>query len=242
VQCRWLRCSALLNKWTGILCEIEHQNESGSNEARVLEKAHQLFKDRMKKRFDLEHWYAMLKDQPKWKKIANPTQTGSGSKRSNPDNVEEGEEGEGGNERPEGRKAAKRKSRQKANKTVVEMVTTHFKEDRATKSDKQEMLKGLVSTLGDKVAIAKDAIRARDDYEKKKSDAAMMKADAMKTIADSAKMKAELKLRKQAMTEARYEDSIMTINTSTMNPVDAAFYEEKKEAIRLKRLQQSSTE
>jgi len=196
----------------------------------------------MKKRFDLEHWYAMLKDQPKWKKIADPTQTGSGSKRSNPDNVEEGEEGEGGNERLEGRKAVKRKSKQKANNTVVEMVTTHFKEDRATKSDKQEMLKGLVSTLGDKVAIAKDASRARDDHEKKKSNVAMMKADAMKTIADFAKMKAELKLRKQAIKEARYEDSVMTIDTSMMNPVDAAFYEEKKEAIRLKRLQQSSTE
>jgi len=91
------------------------------------------------------------------------------------------------------------------------------------------------------VAIAKDAIRVRDDHEKKKSDVAMMKANAMQTIVDSAKMKAEMKLRKQAIKEARYEDSIMTIDTSTMSPVDAAFYEEKKEAIRRKRLQQSST-
>ena len=37
---RWLRYSTLLNKWTGILCEIESQNESGSNEAKVLEKGH----------------------------------------------------------------------------------------------------------------------------------------------------------------------------------------------------------
>ena len=123
----------------------------------------------------------------------------------------------------------------------MEMVTTYFKEDRATKSDKQEMLKGLVTTLGDKVAVAKDAIRVRNDHEKKKSDVAMMKADAMKTIADDSKKKAELKLKKQAMKEARYEDSIMIIDTSMMNLVDAAFYEEKKAAIRLKRLELSST-
>jgi len=123
----------------------------------------------------------------------------------------------------------------------MEMMTTHFKEDRATKSDKQEMLKGLVTTLGDKVALAKDAIRARDDHEKKKSDVALMKADAMKTIADTAKMKAELKLRKQAIKEARHKDSVMTIDTSMMNPVDVVLYEEKKATIRLKRLEQSST-
>ena len=161
------------------------------------------------------------------------------SKRSNLDSVEEGE---GGSEGLEGRKAAKRKSRQNANNIVVEMVTTHFKEDRATKNDSKEVLKGLVTTLGDKVSVAKEAVRAKDDHEKKKTNVAMMKADAIKTIANAAKMKAELKLRKQAVKEARYEDSVITIDTSIMSPVDAVFYEEKKAAIRLKKLEHSSTE
>jgi len=34
---------------------------------------------RMGKKFELEHWYAMLKDQSKWKKVCDPTETGSGS-------------------------------------------------------------------------------------------------------------------------------------------------------------------
>ena len=233
---RWLRCSALLNKWTGILWEVERQNENGSNEARILEKAHQLFKDRMKKKFALDHWYAMLKDQPKCKKIMDPTQTRSESKRSNLDNVEKGEEGEGGNERPQGKKVTKRKSKQKANNTVVEIVTTHFKEDWATKNDPKEVLKGLVTLVRNKVVVTKEVVRARDDHEKKKTDVAMMKADAIKTIADAAKMKAELKLRTQAVKEARYEDSVMTIDTSMMSSVDAALYKERKAAIRLKRL------
>ena len=61
------------------------------------------------KKFELEHWYAMLKDQLKWKKICDPTETGLSSKRSNPDNVDEGDEAVGGSERLEGRKAAKRR-------------------------------------------------------------------------------------------------------------------------------------
>jgi len=76
---RWLRCCPLVNKWKGILLEIERLNESGSNVVRIIEKAHELYKMRMSKKFELVHWYAMLKDQPKWKKVCDPTETGSGS-------------------------------------------------------------------------------------------------------------------------------------------------------------------
>ena len=76
----------------------------------ILEPAHKLYKERMRKKFDLEHWYEMLKDQPKWRAICYPPKSGSGSsERSHPDTEEAGEEGAGGSERPEGRKAAKRR-------------------------------------------------------------------------------------------------------------------------------------
>jgi len=237
---RWLRCCPLVNKWIGILLEIEHLNESGSNEVRILEKAHELYKMHMGKKFELEHWYAMLKDKPKWKKVCDPTEIGSGSKRSNPDSVEDGDEVAGGSERPEGRKAAKRKSKQKASNTVVEMVTTHFKDYNATNNDYAQSLKGLVEFMGDKVAVAKEAVRIRDDRDKIKSDVSMKKADAIKSIADGFKIRAEAKLRKASNKKAKYEDS-MLIDTSMMNPIDAAFYEEKKAAIRMKRLGQSSS-
>ena len=93
------------------------------------------------------------------------------------------------------------------------MVTTHFKEYSINKNDIKEVLKGLVTLVGDKVVVANEVVQVRDDHEKKKADAAMMKADAIKTISDPAKMKTELKLRKQAAKEARYEDNIMTIDT-----------------------------
>jgi len=71
------------------------------------------------KKLDFDNWYEMEKDQPKWKKSCDPTQIGLGLKRSNPNCVGQREEGEGGSERPKARKDPKRKSRQKANNTIV---------------------------------------------------------------------------------------------------------------------------
>ena len=49
----------------GILLEVEYINQSGWNESRIIEKAQKLFIERMGKRFDLDHWYDILKDQHK---------------------------------------------------------------------------------------------------------------------------------------------------------------------------------
>ena len=61
------------------------------------------------------------------------------------------------------------------------MVTTHFKEYSTNKNDNKEVLKGLVTLVGDKVAVAKEIIQIRDDHEKKKADAAMMMVDTYTT-------------------------------------------------------------
>ena len=65
------------------------------------------------------------------------------------------------------------------------MVTTHFKEYSTNKNDTKKVLKGLVSLVGDKIALGKEVVRLRDDHEKKKVDPTMMKADAIKMIADA---------------------------------------------------------
>ena len=38
----------------------------------ILEAVHKLYKEHMGKKFDLEHWYEMLKDQLKWRAICDP--------------------------------------------------------------------------------------------------------------------------------------------------------------------------
>jgi len=126
----------------------------------------------------------MLKNQPKWKNDYGPTQPGLGLKRSNIDSVEGGDEGVGGSERPQERKA-----KQKANNTIMELVTIHFKDYSIGNNETKQVSKGLVTLVGDKVAVAKEAICIMDDHEKIKVEETMMKVDATKT-------EAKLKLRK----------------------------------------------
>jgi len=109
------------------MSEVERTNQSGWNEVMILEAAHKLFKERTGKKFDLEHWYEMLKDQPKWRAICDPPKSGSGSsKRSNLDTEEVGDEGVGWSERPEGRKAAKRRLKERASNALVDVVTNQM--------------------------------------------------------------------------------------------------------------------
>ena len=86
----------------------------------------------MVKRFNLDHLYDMLKDQPKWKMLRNPTTNlGLGSwEKSNSETegganetVGVGEKLEDGGERTEGRKATKRRLKEKANNTIIDLVT-----------------------------------------------------------------------------------------------------------------------
>ena len=60
----------------GILLEVEHTNQSGLNESMIMEKTQKLYIECVVKRFDLEHWYEMLQDQPKWKTTRDPLSVG----------------------------------------------------------------------------------------------------------------------------------------------------------------------
>ena len=126
--------------------EAEHTNETGSNDATNPDAAHKLYKKHIGKKFDLEHWYEMLKDQPKWRAICDPLKLVSGSsKRSNPNTEEVQDEGVGGSERPEGRKAAKRWLKEKVNDTTVDLVTTQLKELNNSNSDISQIFKDFIT-------------------------------------------------------------------------------------------------
>ena len=78
--------------------------------------------------------------------------------------------------------------------------------------------------VNDKVVVVKEPFHLRDDHEKIKIEVAMMKANAAKIKDDATKTKAELKLRKLAIKEVNYKDSIMMMDTSMMSPTHAVFY------------------
>ena len=64
----------------------------------------------------------------------------------------------GGSDQPNRRKAAKRKEKEKANNTVVELVTSHFKEFSTTNNEISQMFKDLVTIVGEKAIAAKDVV------------------------------------------------------------------------------------
>ena len=106
------------------MLEMKRSSHSGWNDAKILEETHRLYTQRTEKKFELEHWYEMLKDQPKWRAICDLRKSGLGlSKRSNPDTEEVGDESMGGSERPKGRKVVKRMLKEKANNTIISLVT-----------------------------------------------------------------------------------------------------------------------
>jgi len=67
----------------------------------------------------------MLKDQPKWRMTHDPPNSASGSsKRSNPKTKDAGNKAVGRSQRPKGRKAVKRRIKEKDNNIVVDLVTS----------------------------------------------------------------------------------------------------------------------
>ena len=104
--------------------ELERSNQSRWNDSMIIEHAKKLFTKRIGKKFDLDHWYDMLKDQPKWKTPHTPTINVSQDRQKGrtlkPKKVimklwrllKHPRRGE----RPEGRKTAKRRLKEKGNK------------------------------------------------------------------------------------------------------------------------------
>jgi len=61
----------LLSKCFGFVGKAYQTNPSGANEDTIMQLAHQLYEDKMEKRFELMHWWLLLKDVPKWETLCN---------------------------------------------------------------------------------------------------------------------------------------------------------------------------
>lgn len=225
---RWNRTYPLVNKWVGIMDQMERNNVSGSNIEDIMNRAHETFLKRVGRKFDLEHWYYMLKDQPKWRIFCDTLDEGQ-SKRlkvnemggySSPSTpVEEDLEVENdGTVRPIGRKAAKRKLQQKATNALVDLVINHLSTLGATANEKVKIFRNLVTVVGKKATAAQEAVRIRDEAEKRKE------------------KRAEVEMRKQALKERQYDDQIILMDLSTLSEEDAAYFTMMKEEIRQKRM------
>ena len=182
----------------------------------IVEHAHKLYKDRFGKRFECEHWYDMLKDQPKWRRPRNPTTTvGSGSSKRTHSEAEEGDDDtvaptetpEEGAQRPEGRKAAKRRIKDKATNNIIDIVTKQMNEMSSSS--------GVVEN-----AFLKFMDRASDEKAHKQ----MIREEKIKLERERLKLD---------------EDRIMTMDTSAMAPEQVAYIQLRRAEILNKRMRES---
>jgi len=63
----WNRGYPLVNKWVGIMDEMERNNVSRSSIEDIVNFTHDTFLKRVGMKFNFQHWYYLLKDQPKWR-------------------------------------------------------------------------------------------------------------------------------------------------------------------------------
>ena len=144
--------------------EVERTNKDRSNRDRILQYAHKLYFNGTRKKFDLKHWYKMLRDQPELKKICDPPK----SRSSNPKSEEARDKGMDGSDRPEGREATQKKDKEKVNKTIIEFMISHFKEFSTNSTQKMQIFKDLVTIVGEKVTAAKDTVHIRNEHKQYK--------------------------------------------------------------------------
>ena len=66
---RWNQAALLVSKWYLCVGETYQINLSGENEETTIQLAHELHNQKVHKRFDLIHWWLLLKDIPKWEAL-----------------------------------------------------------------------------------------------------------------------------------------------------------------------------
>lgn len=62
----WGKSNKKVALFNGIWCRLSDAHESGQSDDQIKEKAHALYKQEAKQNFSLEHWWKLVREQPKW--------------------------------------------------------------------------------------------------------------------------------------------------------------------------------
>ena len=236
---RWNRAAPLVSKWTACMGQAYRANPSGANEDDITQKAQDLYVDMVGKPFDLMHWWVLLKDQPKWEvncdqsadvatkrlrinEVGGYSESETSGSPSTPDtpttdaSEDTATEQVGGLIRPIGRKAAKRKAKERAHDSVLDVVTKELSTLGTTNVKN--------STMFERYVIAQEK-----------------KAEAAKVKAEAAKRAVELIDSHQHFQRMKYEDKILRMDIAKMCPEDQARYGPLQEEIRSRYRQTSSS-
>ncbi|KAI8001376.1 hypothetical protein LOK49_LG09G02434 [Camellia lanceoleosa] len=213
---RWSAIQLATNRFNGCFAQIQRLNQSGKTEKEKIDDAKKLYKELYKSSFLCEHCWHELRDQPKWreeynmkkqktKKVATPgvcspctlgTINLEDNDASHNDNVDL--------ERPPGRKTEnerlnKRKNKDRGNEggSPILILLKDLKEDRKKMNDKKiEMYERSYLQEQEKI-----------DNEKKRTQTEQEKVDNEKE--------------KMRMEQLKEEERIMSIDTSSLPPLQA---------------------
>ena len=233
LNARWNRASPLVSKFSSSVSEAYRINPSGANEDMIMQLAHQGYQNKVGKTFNLMHWWLLLKDAPKWESMCDegievvakrirvnemgaysdssssstPTTSGTPSTPITPASEDTPTEEGGGLLRPIGRKAAKRKAKEKVDDPYVERLTTELGKLGTSTVEKNSMLAKYVELQQEKMKQAEKAMQLRDQYQ-------------------------AFKAEEQRIKVMKYEDKILQMNIAQMCPEDRARYGPLQEQIR----------
>ncbi|CAL5368173.1 unnamed protein product [Camellia sinensis] len=190
---RWSTIQLAMNKLCGCYTQIESLHQSGINED---DKAKIMYKKLKKSTFQFEHYWIMLRDQPKWvvesekKKQPKRPRTGTTSSPCTPDSINLGEDDVSPNdfvdlERPTGRKAEKERLNKRKNKESVHSSITKTLED--IKQDKKKMIDKKIEMI-DKVYVQKEVelriMQEKHEVELQKHEMELFKEDERVILMD----------------------------------------------------------
>lgn len=127
LKCRWHRLNNIVQKFAGCYKQAVQRKRSGSSESDIMADAYKIFCQDEGEQFKLEYAWRLLKDEPKWagesygcsSKRTKISASGAYSSSSNPETPTESgyDPASPTLVRPIGKKAAKKKGKEKASET-----------------------------------------------------------------------------------------------------------------------------
>jgi hypothetical protein len=66
LKIHWSRLSKTINEFNGYWNSVMKMNKSGYSDNQILEEAQQMYQNKHSKRFQLVHWWNILRNEPKW--------------------------------------------------------------------------------------------------------------------------------------------------------------------------------
>ncbi|TVU12519.1 hypothetical protein EJB05_46170, partial [Eragrostis curvula] len=216
----WTKTIPHINKFNGVYNEIKSAYASGQSDDQLMDKVREKYKSDYKKKrpFPLEHWWRLVKDEPKWGKTYGLEEmhkrarlNESGEYSSSTQDTEP--------RRPQGQKAAiaEKKGKGKANS---QSSGGYFTDESMQLFNELQLRKSITA---EKMV---DATLAEVEAKKADAEARRAQAEATKAQVEAEKERAQAEMEKAKNQKVEKYLELLDKNTSDMDEVSKARHEQ----------------